>query len=80
MMTLTEKLILITDRYCAHVSRSRSRISTIIFGGGDRIDGIAGGKDLNTRSYEKAMTWFATNWPADLAWPEGVDRPEVVSQ
>jgi hypothetical protein len=21
------------------------------------------------------LAWFASNWPADLSWPEGVDRP-----
>lgn len=76
MMTLTDKLLLVSDAYCAAVQRSRSRVSTIIFGGGDRIDGIARGKDLNTRSYEKAMLWFASNWPEAIAWPAGVERPE----
>jgi hypothetical protein len=75
-MTLTDRLLLVTDTYCAAIGRSRSRISTIVFGGGDRIDGIAQGKDLNTRSYEKAMTWFAANWPEGVDWPEGVERPE----
>jgi len=76
MMALTEKLLLVSDTYCAAVRRSRSRISTIIFSAGDRIDGVAVGKDINTRSYEKAMAWFASNWPEGLAWPEGVERPE----
>ena len=78
MMTLTDQLLLVSDAYCAAVNRSRSRISTIVFGGGDRIDGIARGKDLNTRSFEKAMQWFASNWPEAVAWPEGVIRPDLV--
>jgi len=74
-MTLTESLIAVCDSFCSATGRSRSRVSTIIFGGGDRLDGVARGRDLNTRSYEKAMAWFSANWPADLAWPEGIERP-----
>ena len=79
MMTLCDQLMKTADAYCAAVRRSRSRVSTIIFGDGLRLDGIAAGKDIQTRNFEKAMQWFASNWPADAAWPEGVERPEVVS-
>lgn len=77
MLTLTDKLMKIADAYCAHVRRSRSRISAVVFGDGMRLDGVAGGRDLNTRSWEKAMTWFSANWPEGLAWPEGIERPHV---
>ena len=74
-LTLTAQLITAADAYCVAAGRSRSRVSTLIFGGGDRLDGVAGGNDLNTRSFEKAMRWFSDNWPADTPWPEGVERP-----
>jgi hypothetical protein len=77
-MTLTEKLIRTAETYCAHVRRSQSRISTIIFGDGLRLAGIAAGKDIQTRNFEKAMLWFASNWPEGLDWPQGVERPELV--
>lgn len=80
MMTLTQKLICLSDLYCQQVQRSRSRISTLIFGDGLRLDGIASGKDLNTRSYEKAMLWFAANWPEATPWPDGIDRPEPADE
>ncbi len=76
MMTLTDNLVCVADAYCAAVGRSRSRISTVIFGGGDRLDGVARGRDLNTRSYERAMQWFSDNWPEGVAWPDGITRPE----
>lgn len=75
-MSLCDKLMKTADAYCAAVNRSRSRISTIIFGDGLRLAGIAAGKDIQTRNYEKAMLWFAANWPDGVAWPEGVERPE----
>lgn len=76
MLTLCDKLLRVADVYCAAVQRSRSRISTIIFGDGLRLAGIAAGKDIQTRNYEKAMAWFAANWPEAVAWPEGVERPD----
>jgi hypothetical protein len=26
-------------------------------------------------SGDQAMMWFAANWPADLPWPKGIERP-----
>lgn len=74
-MKLTDKLLVVTDRYCEAVRLSRGRVSTLVFGDGMRLEGIASGKDLNTRSYEKAMLWFSSNWPEGLAWPDGAERP-----
>lgn len=78
-MTLTEQLIIISDLWCRGAGRSRSRVSTLVFGDGSRLDGIVAGKDLNTRSWERAMAWFSANWPEGLAWPEGVERPQAVT-
>ena len=75
-MTLTEQLIKTADRYCELARLSRSRVSTLIFGDGMRLEGIATGKDLNTRSFERAMAWFSDRWPEQAIWPEGVIRPE----
>lgn len=75
MMPMTEQLLLVTDRLCAKTGKTRGAYSTRIFNDGGRLDGIAAGKDLNTRSFERAMAWFSANWPADLAWPEGIARP-----
>lgn len=78
MMTATAQLITVSDAYCAAVKRSRSRVSTIIFNEGKKLDLVAGGADLTTRSFEKAMTWFSTNWPSQTPWPDGVRRPEPI--
>lgn len=75
MMTLTERLLLVADTYCAAVKRSRARVSTRIFQSGSRLDGIADGKDLVTKSYETAMSWFSANWPEGVEWPADVERP-----
>lgn len=72
----TTSLITASDAYCIAVGLSRSRVSTLVFNDGKALDRIAGGGDLNTRSFEKAMAWFSSNWPEGVAWPEGVERPD----
>lgn len=74
----TQSLIETADAYCGAASLSRSRVSTIVFNDGKALDRIASGGDLTTRSYERAMLWFASNWPEGLDWPQGVERPELV--
>ncbi len=74
-LSLTSQLMIAADGYCALVGLSRSRVSTLIFGDGMRLEGVAGGRDLNTRSFERAMVWFSSNWPEGAEWPEGVERP-----
>lgn len=76
----TASLIATSDAYCTAVGLSRSRVSTVIFNDGKALDRIDGGGDLTTRSFEKAMAWFAENWPADTAWPKGVDRPGATEE
>lgn len=75
-MTLITQLVSVSDTYCSATGLSRSRVSGIVLSGGTRLDDIAAGKsDLATRTYERAMLWFSTNWPDDADWPEGIDRP-----
>lgn len=73
---LTEQLIEVVDAYCIAAKLSRSRVSTLIYGDGMRLDGIAQGKDLHTRSFERAMLWLSTNWPEAAGWPANVARPD----
>lgn len=72
---MTARLLALSDAYSAKTGMSRSRISTIVFNDGKALGRIADGGDLNTRSFEKAMLWFASNWPEGLEWPAGIERP-----
>ncbi|MBI4921885.1 MAG: hypothetical protein HY834_09060 [Devosia nanyangense] len=74
-MSLTSDLMAVAETYCSKTGRSPSRIATIIFNDGKKFDLIAGGADLGTRPFERAMAWFAANWPAGVAWPVGIERP-----
>ncbi|MGJ8529842.1 hypothetical protein [Maritalea sp.] len=74
-MKAREALIEITGRYCAAKKLSRSRVSTILFGSGKRLDAIVSGADLNTKTYEAALTKMDAEWPSDAVWPENIMRP-----
>jgi hypothetical protein len=75
-MTLTEHILETARAYCAARGLSISRVSTIVFNDGKKLDLIASGRDLHTAKYEHAMAWFSENWPEDVDWPADVPRPE----
>lgn len=41
------------------------------------FDRLGTGASFTIRKYDAIMGWFDANWPADLAWPESVDRPQA---
>lgn len=76
-MMLKQQLLLVGDAYAAAAGLSRARVSTIVLNRGATLDAIAEGRaDVTTGTFEKAMQWFADNWPAGLDWPADVARPE----
>lgn len=77
-MTLKGCLLSVADAYAAATGLSRSRISTIVLNRGATLEAIAAGKaDVTTGTYEKAMSWFSSNWPETAVWPDGIERPAV---
>lgn len=76
-MKMCEQILLISDRYGAIAGIGRKRVSTIVMNRGSKLDDIAEGGDLSTRTFERAMQWFSDNWPEGQPWPEGISRPSV---
>ena len=75
-MDLRTQLIATADLYGAATKRSRARVSTLVFNQGQRLAKIADGAlDPTISSFERAMAWFAKNWPNDAPWPDGVPQP-----
>lgn len=72
-----QRLILVANAFCEASGQSRASIAKGIFGRGGHLDDLeTGARDLATGTFEKAMAWFAANWPAGADWPEGVERPQ----
>lgn len=40
------------------------------------IGRVIEGGGFTIRTYDRAVQWFADNWPKHAVWPEGVERPE----
>lgn len=72
---MTNQLVIVADIWCAATGKSRARLSTLIFSSGRRLDAIAEGSDLATRSFERALVWLSQTWPEGAVWPDDVARP-----
>ena len=74
--TLRAKLVRLADAFGAAKGLSRGTVSDRVFGAGHVLGGMAAGtRDCSTGTYEKALQWFSDNWPDDVSWPAGIDRP-----
>lgn len=74
-MKMRDQILLIADTFARHRGVGRKRVSKLVLNRGSKLDDIAEGGDLTTSIFERAMLWFADNWPEDLLWPEEVPRP-----
>lgn len=75
-MKITDQLLLVADAYCAAARLSPSRVSTLVFNDGKKLNLIREGRDIYTGSFEHALAWFSEHWPeGDESWPLGVPRP-----
>ncbi|WP_295080195.1 hypothetical protein [Tabrizicola sp.] len=69
------KILTLQSQLCEHIGRSHWAISVRIFGKGDFFRRLLNGADCRTSTADRAMQWFADNWPDDLAWPKDISRP-----
>jgi hypothetical protein len=75
-MAMTDQLLAVARAYCAARSLSLSRVSTIVFNDGKKLDLVARGADLQTGKFEQAIAWFSANWPDGAEWPSDIPRPD----
>lgn len=85
MSNLRDNLLDLASRYATATNTrgrdgriSLSGISTKIFNDGKTLDRLAAGRDITIGSFERAVKWFDANWPAELAWPDGLPRPSLI--
>ena len=38
------------------------------------FDRLAAGRGCSVQTMDRAVAWFAANWPAHLEWPSGIPR------
>lgn len=76
-MRMIDQILTVAGAYRDARGLSPSRVSTLVFNDGKKLDAIAKGADLATARFESAMQWFSDNWPAGVDWPSGIARPET---
>lgn len=79
-MDYRTQLLTLANAYAASTGKSVSRLATIVAGSGIFFDRIEAGASCTVDTYLRAKQWFRDNWPVDLAWPDGVDRPGIMPE
>ncbi|MEM1077420.1 MAG: hypothetical protein AAGI09_02735 [Pseudomonadota bacterium] len=73
--------IKLADVFLAHLGRgSDATISNKAVGHARHFKRLRHGKGCTLRNALRVVDWFDKNWPEDLAWPEGIDRPSSKSK
>lgn len=73
---LSHHLILLADTYRAATGASSSTIGEKAGGDWRFFDRLRLGQvNFRVRTYDRAVCWFADNWPEAVAWPSDIPRP-----
>ncbi len=70
-----KELSYLANTLAEHEGITHWAISARIFGRGDVFSRFDDGKNCFHTTTTRATEWFAANWPANLDWPEGLERP-----
>jgi hypothetical protein len=68
-------LIKLAEAMSAHLGRSEATLSNQAVGHARLFRRLRDGHGCAHHTALAAFQWFSDNWPADLEWPRGIDRP-----
>jgi hypothetical protein len=71
----TKHLIDLANAYGGHLGLSHWRVSFLVRGNGQFFKGLEDGKSCTLKTAAAVLGWFSENWPADLSWPDHIQRP-----
>jgi hypothetical protein len=75
-MTLREKLVAVAAVYQAAKQISEAYVSKQLFGNSTKLGQMRTGTgDVQTTTWERAMSYLSIHWPAGAVWPVQVERP-----
>ncbi len=66
----------LVEAFAAAHGIAASYSSRILTGSGGTLNRISGGMSLTSRRAAKIVQGASNNWPADLAWPSDIPRPD----
>lgn len=74
--SLRAKLLKLVDLYCRHSKLSRSTVSDRFIDNSAVLDRVASNlSDINTSTFERVVQAISDDWPANVEWPEFIERP-----
>ena len=76
-MTNVDGIIRLVSDLSKATGLAESTISSKFLDAGGKIAILRRGGDMRARRIEKIVRRFARDWPRDLPWPEGIERPFV---
>lgn len=72
-----EQILKLARTYSAHVGLSIHTVSSYAANDGKLFRRFAEeGAGCTVRRAASLVQWFSDNWPADLEWPAGIERPD----
>lgn len=74
-MSAIDQLLILARAYGDAAGIERSTVSWRVFGDTKKLAAIEAGADIQVRRQERAVAWFARNWPSGAEWPAGIPRP-----
>ena len=73
---LTQHLLCLCDRYAVAQKLKKSTIGRLCAADTRFFSRLQNGKTFTAKKYDAVVQWFSDHWPADVAWPDEVIRPE----
>lgn len=71
-----EQIVTLAETYGSHKALKLSTIGAYAANDGSFITRLKKGGDSGSRVLARTAQWFSDHWPADLEWPDGIERPE----
>lgn len=68
-------LLTLAETLSGHRNWSLSTVAVYAANDGKFFQRISCGGSCTLRTASKVLSWFSDNWPDDLEWPQGIERP-----
>ncbi|MCT4576849.1 hypothetical protein [Donghicola sp.] len=75
-----DDLITLANMLSKHRELSLSTVSVYAANDGKFFNRLQEGGSCTFRTAARLMNWFSENWPSDLDWPEGIERPSAAKK
>jgi hypothetical protein len=75
-MTQADQLVTLATAFGVAIGRDLTGVGGRYAGNSRLFTDMRDGGTVGPDVYADAMSWFSAFWPADLPWPDGIERRE----